>query len=118
MHLGLCSAKPEDGPNQFDKEFDVSRDCSYVSIARRYWKLCEHEFANTWMPTLVFEGCWPSAMVDNARPCALVTNRALGVDLSSGVWSRHTVILRSRCTKLLFFRDASCDSLDTHFPKF
>ena len=81
-------------------------------------------------------------MMVNARPCALVTNRAVDVDLSRGVESGHTVILTCRCTKLLFFRicygwmsesngcamelnpmrigrDASCDSLDTrtHFPK-
>ena len=75
-----------------------------------HWKLCEHEFAN--ISTHVFlkhrcpqgvAGCWPSAMMLNARPCALVTHRAVEVDLSRGVESRHTVILRSLCTKLSFW---------------
>ena len=43
-------------------------------------------------------------MMVTARPCALVTHRAVEVDLSRSVESGHTVILRSRCTKLLFFR--------------
>ena len=46
-------------------------------------------------------GCWPSAMMVNARPYALVTHRAVEVELSSGVKRRHTAILRGRCTKLL-----------------
>ena len=60
-------------------------------------------------------GCWPSAMMVNARLCALVTHRAVEVDLSRGVESRHTVNLRSRCTKLLFFRSCYCWMLVGNF---
>ena len=92
-----------------------------------HWKLCEHEFANT--STHVF-----------LNTDAHKVLRDVGLLRSSGVESGHTVILGSRCTKLLFFRscygwmsesngcavelnpmrigrDASCDSLDAHFPK-
>ena len=80
-------------------------------------------------------------MMVNARPCALVTHRALGVDLSSGVERRQSfcafgvatigcaskTLLHSEsngCAMELnpvrIERDASCDFLDTrtHFLKF
>ena len=53
-----------------------------------HWKLWEHELRTPRCPQGV-EGCWPSAMMVNVRPCALVTRRAVEVDVSRGREHAH-----------------------------